>query len=244
LAFVDWARESICRGEDVPELSKAYQQLDQVVFQRRSEFSQAFAKALADWTSVGSKFVGICGVEDVLERIVAKVAGADNRVLLIVLDGMSWAVCHELLDDIRREHWFEATLSESSLPPLPVIATVPSITNFSRATLLSGKLTNGVQGVERRNFEDHPALKAVCDRKHPPVVFHKKEATEGMRVVVGDDLSEAIVSEKKRIVGVVINAIDDFLSKGEQMPMIWTISRLASGVKGRRGLPGRDPRLR
>ena len=110
LAFVDWARESICRGEEVPELSKAYQQLDQVVFTRRSEFSQTFAKALADWTSVGSKFAGVCGVEDVLEQIVAKVAEADNRVLLIVLDGMSWAVCHELLDDIRREHWFEATL--------------------------------------------------------------------------------------------------------------------------------------
>jgi hypothetical protein len=226
LAFVDWARESICRGDEVPDLSKAFQQLDQVVFNRRSEFSQAFAKALADWTSVGSKFAGLCGVEDMLEQIVAKVA-ADNRVLLIVLDGMSWAVCHELLDDIRREHWFEATLDESSLPPLPVIATVPSVTNFSRATLLSGKVTNGDQGVERRNFEDHPALKAVCDRKNPPVVFHKKEATEGMRGVVGDDLSEAILSEKKRIVGVVVNAIDDFLSKGEQMPMIWSISRIS-----------------
>ena len=226
LAFVDWARESICRGDEVPALSKAFQQLDQVVFHRRSEFSQTFAKSLVDWTSVGSKFTGLCGVEDVLEKIVATVA-ADNRVLLIVLDGMSWAVCHELLEDIRREHWFEATLDESSLPPPPVIAAVPSVTNFSRATLLSGKVTNGDQGVEKRNFEDHPALNAVCDRKNPPVVFHKKEATEGMRGVVGDELSEAILSEKKRIVSVVINAIDDFLSKGEQMPMIWSISRIS-----------------
>jgi len=227
LAFVDWARESICRGDEVADLSKAYQQLDQVVFTRRSEFSQVFAKALVDWTSVGSKFAGICGVEDVLAQVVAKVAGADNRVLLIVLDGMSWAVCHELLDDIRREHWFEATLDESSFPPLPVIATVPSVTNFSRATLLSGKLMNGDQGLEKRNFEDHPALKACCDKKNPPVLFHKKEATEGMRGVVGDDLSKAIVSDKNRVVGVVINAIDDFLSKGEQMPMLWTISRIS-----------------
>jgi PglZ domain len=227
LAFVDWARESIGRGDEVPDLSKAFQQLDQVVFQRRSEFSHVFAKALADWTSVGSKFAGICGVEDVLAQIVARVAEADNRVLLIVLDGMSWAICHELLDDIRREHWFEATLDESSLPPLPIIAIVPSVTNFSRATLLSGKLTNGDQGSEKRNFEDHPALKACCDRKNPPVLFHKKEATEGMRGVVGDDLSKAILSDKNRIVGVVINAVDDFLSKGEQMPMLWTISRIS-----------------
>lgn len=227
LSFVDWARESICRGEKVLDLSKAFHLLDRVVFTRRSEFSQQFAKALVDWTSVGSKFAGICGVEDVLEQVVAKVAGADNRVLLIVLDGMSWAVCHELLNDIRREHWFEATLDASSLPPLPVIATVPSVTNFSRTTLLSGKLTYGDQGDEKRNFEDHPALKACCDKKNPPVVFHKKEATEGMRGVVGDDLSKAILSEKNRVVGVVINAIDDFLSKGEQMPILWTISRIS-----------------
>jgi hypothetical protein len=226
LAFVDWARESICRGDEVSDLSKAFQQLDQVVFNRRSEFSRAFAKALVDWTSVGSKFSGLFGVEDVLEQVVGKVASG-NRVLLIVLDGMSWAVCHELLDDIRREHWFEATLNESSLPPLPVIATVPSVTNFSRATLLSGKLTSGDQGVEKRNFEDHPSLKACCDKKNPPVVFHKKEATEGMRGIVGDDLKKAILSEKNRVVGVVINAIDDFLAKGEQMPMIWSISRIS-----------------
>ena len=226
LAFVDWARESICRGDEVPDLSEAFQQLDQAVFRRRSEFSRGFALALADWTSVGSKFAGLRGVEDVLEHVVAKVA-ADNRVLLIVLDGMSWAVCHELLDDIRREHWFEATLDESSLPPLPVVATVPSVTNFSRATLLSGKLTNGDQNVERRNFEDHPALKACCDRKNPPVLFHKKDATEGMRGVVGDDLKKAILAEKNRVVGIVINAIDDFLSKGEQVPMLWTISRIS-----------------
>ena len=98
LAFVDWARESICRGEDVPELSAAYQQLDQAVLARRQEFNRAFAKSLADWTSVGSTVKDVCGVEDVLAQVVAKVAGAGNRVLLIVLDGMSWAVCHELLE--------------------------------------------------------------------------------------------------------------------------------------------------
>jgi hypothetical protein len=226
LAFVDWARESVCRGDEVADLSDAYRLLDRAVFDRRSEFNRGFAQALADWTSVGSKDVGVCGVEDVLEKVVARVA-ADNRVLLVVLDGMSWAVCHELLDDIRREHWFEATLDESSLPPPPVIAAVPSVTNFSRATLLSGKLTNGDQGAEKREFEDHPALKACCDRKNPPVLFHKREATEGMRGVVGDDLKKAILSEKNRVVGVVVNAIDDFLSKGEQMPMLWSISRIS-----------------
>src|SRR5262249_42074766 len=117
LSFVDWARESICRGEEVAGLSRAYQRLDQAVSARREEFNRTFAQALADWTAVGSKFTGICGVEDILAQVVAKVAEANNNVLLLVLDGMSWAVCHELLSDIRQDHWFEATLDSSSLTP-------------------------------------------------------------------------------------------------------------------------------
>ena len=146
---------------------------------RREEFNQLFAKALANWTSLGSKFLGINGVEDVLSKIVARIVESNNRVLLIILDGMSWAVCHELLTDVRQEHWFLGTLDESSAIPSPVIATVPSVTHYSRATLLSGKLTKGDAAVEKRNFVAHPALQQACDKKYPPVLFHKKEATEG-----------------------------------------------------------------
>lgn len=226
LAFVDWARESICRGEDVAGLSMAYQRLDRAVLERRQEFNHAFARSLADWTSVGSTAKNVCGVEDVLTQVVAKVAGADNRLLLIVLDGMSWAVCHELLEDIRRDHWFEATTDESSSPPVPVVATIPSVTSFSRTSLLSGSLEKGDAAVEKRNLEAHPALKQCCDKRSPPVLFHKKEVSEGVRGVVGDDLSRAVLSQNNRVVGVVINAIDDFLSKGDQMPMLWSISRI------------------
>jgi hypothetical protein len=226
LAFVDWARESVCRGEDVADLSLAYQRLDQVVLQRRSEFSEAFAKALADWTSVGSKSSGTLGVEDVLEQVVSKVVEADNRVLLVVLDGMSWAVCHELLDDILREHWFEATLDESSQPPPPVIAAVPSVTSYSRTSLLSGRLERGDASVEKRNFEAHPALRQRCDKRFPPLLFHKKEITEGGRGAVADDLTRAVLSQNHRVVGVVLNAIDDRLANAQQVRDNWTINRI------------------
>ncbi|MFO0877865.1 MAG: BREX-2 system phosphatase PglZ [Gemmataceae bacterium] len=227
LAFVDWARESVCRGEEVAGLSKAYRRLDQAVLIRRQEFNRAFAQALADWTSSGSTSGEVHGVEDVLSRVVARVAGADNRVLLVVLDGMSWAVCHELLEDVRRDHWFEATLDESSSPPAAVIAAVPSVTNLSRMSLLSGRLEWGDASAEKRNFEAHPVLRGCCDRRHPPILFHKREVSEGGRGAVGDDLGRAILSTNHRVVGVVVNAIDDFLSKGDQMPMVWAISRIS-----------------
>ena len=227
LSFVDWARESICRGEDVPALGQAYQKLDQAVLARREEFNQAFAKALANWTSVGSKSLGISGVEDVLSNIVAKIVESNNRVLFVVLDGMSWAVCHELLTDIRQEHWFEGTLEESSAIPSPVIATVPSVTQYSRTTLLSGVLTKGDAAVEKRNFEAHPALRQVCDKKYPPVLFHKKEVTEGSRGRLGVDLEKALLSPNNRVVGVVINAIDDRLSGAQQIRDNWSIDRIS-----------------
>lgn len=227
LALVDWARESICRGEDVTDLTKAYQQLDQAVLARREQFNQRFAKSLTDWTATGSTFKDVCGVEEVLSEFVAKIAAANNRVLLVVLDGMSWAVCHELLGDVRNEHWFEATLDESSTLPAPIVATVPSITTYSRTSLLSGELVKGDQSIEKRNFEANAALKQVCDKRYPPVLFHKKEVTEGARGIVGDDLSKAILSSNNIIVGVVFNAIDDRLSSAQQVREDWTINRIS-----------------
>jgi hypothetical protein len=227
LAFVDWARESVCRGEDVADLTRAYQQLDQAVLARREQFNQRFARLLCDWTATGSTFADVCGVENVLPHFVSKIAGANNRVLLIVLDGMSWAVCHELLAGIRREHWFEATLEESSALPAPVIATIPSITTYSRASLLSGGLVNGDLHDEKRNFEASTALKQVCDKRYPPVLFHKSEVSEGSRGIVGDDLGKAILSTNHKIVGVVFNAIDDRLSGAQQVREDWTIDRIS-----------------
>jgi hypothetical protein len=227
LAFVDWARESVCRGEDVADLTKAYRELDQAVLKRREDFNHTFAQELVNWTSVGSSTDGVLGVEDVLSNVVAKVAESNNRVLLIVLDGMSWAVCHELLDDIRNEHWFEVTLDESSALPRPVIATLPSVTAYSRTTLLSGALVNGDSSDEKRHFEANSALRQVCDKRFPPGLFHKKEATEGARGAVGEDLSSAILEMRYRIVGVVINAIDDRLSSAQQIRDDWTINRIS-----------------
>jgi hypothetical protein len=227
LAFADWARESVCRGADEPALTIAYRQLDQAVLARREQFNQTFAKSLADWTATGSTFKDVLGVEQVLSQFVAKIAEAGNRILLVVLDGMSWPVCHELMADVRYEHWFEATLDESSALPAPVIATVPSVTTYSRTSLLSGELVKGDSSIEKRNFEANAALKQVCDKRYPPVLFHKKEVTEGARGIVGDDLSKAILSTNNKIVGVVINAIDDRLSSAQQVREQWTINRIS-----------------
>lgn len=226
LAFADWARESICRGEDIPEVSDAYIALDATVSNRQRGFAEKFATGLADWSQVGSTSIGVIGVEHVLEHVVAKVVAQKNRVLMIVLDGMSWAVCHELLEDIRQDHWFESTFDEESAIPNPVIATVPSETRYSRTSLLSGELTDGDATTEKRNFKENRALVECSDRRKPPVLFHKKDITEGSRGAVSEEVSKALLDEKQNIVGVVINAIDDRLANAQQIRDNWCISRI------------------
>lgn len=226
LAFADWARESICRGDDLPELSDAYIALDAAVTKRQRGFAESFAKGLADWSAVGSTDIGVIGVEHVLEEVVAKVVAEKNKALMIVLDGMSWAVCHELLEDIRQDHWFESTFDEDSAIPHPVIATVPSETRYSRTSLMSGELTEGDSSTERRNFKQNPALVECSDRRKPPVLFHKKDITEGSRGAVSEEVSKAILDEKQKVVGVVINAIDDRLANAQQIRDNWTIGRI------------------
>jgi hypothetical protein len=227
MSFVDWAREPLCRGEDVAELSAAYQLLDQLVLERRESISRSFARELADWSAVGSRDAGVLGVEDVLGQVVSKVVEAGNKVLVVVLDGMSWAICHELLEDIRQDHWFEATIDESNAPPRPVIATIPSVTHFSRASLLSGMLVKGDQTVERRNFESNKDLVEVCDKRYPPILFHKQQLTEGNRGAISAELSARLTAANHKVIGVVINAIDDRLSNAQQVVESWSLSRIS-----------------
>lgn len=226
LAFVDWAREAICRGDNIAELSNAYVALNEAVSERQRDFAKSFAGGLADWSSIGSTDIGVFGVEHVLENFVAKVAAQKNNVLMIVLDGMSWAVCHELLEDIRQDHWFESTLDEGARIPAPVIATVPSETRFSRTTLMSSELTEGNSSTEKRNFKQNDALIRVSNKTKPPVVFHKKEITEGARGPVSEALSKAILDDKQNVVGVVINAVDDRLANAQQIVDRWAIDRI------------------
>jgi len=227
LAFVDWARESVCRGDEIPILNDAYRALDHAVAVRREQFNRAFGHQLVNWTSTGSTSDTLLGVEYVLAAVAAKICEAGNAVLLVVLDGMSWAVCHELLEDLRADHWFDATLDESSNPPPPVIATLPSVTGFSRASLLSGTITKGDATVERRNFEAHASLLRVCEKRFPPQLYHKREATEAARGVVGEELTRAILEPRAKVVAVVINAIDDRLSTAQQVRDHWTLDRIS-----------------
>jgi hypothetical protein len=224
LAFVDWARDALSGGDpQAPAaVSVAYRVLAEAAHAERRRFNKAFADALRQ----AARPAGVVLVEDALERVVIPLVRDGHRVLLAVLDGLSWAVAHELLPELRQERWEELTWQESGQPPPPLLATVPSVTELSRASLLGGRLARGDAAAEKQRFAGHEGLAAACERRHPPVLFHKAQLTEGARGALSSDVQQTVVSDKHRVVGVVVNAIDDELSGAEQVGHAWTLEAI------------------
>ncbi|QDU41270.1 PglZ domain protein [Maioricimonas rarisocia] len=217
--FLDWARQTLRNGDPVQELSQAYAQLCERVTRYREQDSEQFARLLVDWTASKTSDAFVMPVERILDQIVAPLA-ARTRVLVVVLDGMSVAVFRELMADLLGRDW--ALLVEEGVGLRPGLATVPSLTEVSRCSLLSGRRSQGNGTQEQSAFTQHPALLKHCRADSPPVLFHKKSLLESDDGGLSGEIREAIASQHRRIVGVVVNAVDDHLLKGDQIDTPWT----------------------
>lgn len=217
--YIDWARLTLRSGDPVRELSEAYAQLFEKVTTAREVDSLRFAELLRDWTAAKSTDETIVPVEQVLERMVAPIAAA-KPVLVVVIDGMSVAVFRELMADVLGHDW--VLLAEEGVGLRPVLATVPSVTEVSRTSLLTGKLAQGHAPNEKVGFAEHPALLKTCRSGSPPVLFHKASLQETDDSSLAADIRKEIGSTHRKIVGVVVNAVDDHLLKGEQIDTRWS----------------------
>jgi hypothetical protein len=138
---------------------------------------------------------------------------------MIVLDGMSHRVAAELLEDAIRSGWTE--LRRTDRPDRALVASaLPSVTALSRASLLSGQLQRGTARDEAKAFGEHPALVKASARGGAPVLFHKR-AIRAPHGGLEDDLGAEVFGDR-RVVGVVVNAIDDHLARSEQLRMQWS----------------------
>lgn len=217
--YVDWARFSLRSGDTNRELSETYARLCSKVTAVREQQSLRFAELLRDWTAVNTSDKFLVPVEQVLDRVVAPVA-AQIPVLVVVLDGMSVAVFRELMADALGHDW--QLLAEEGIGLRPALATSPSITQVSRTSLLCGRLTQGGQAEERSGFESHPALLKACRSGSPPVLFHKGDIQNADDASLAANIRKEIASQHRKVVAVVVNAIDDHLAKGEQLDTRWT----------------------
>lgn len=219
-SYVDWARLTLRAGDELRDVSAAYSDLLAWASSLRDRHAETFARLVRDWTASGSSLENPVPVEAVLTQVVCPIARS-HPVLLIVLDGLSFAVWRELQSDLNSHNWRVIRSEDTPFPDLS-LATIPSVTQASRTTLLTGVLQAGGAAEEKQGFEAHAGLRAVCAGGGAPLLFHKAALTEAGDVSLATDVRNAIASTEHQVVGVVVNAIDDHLFKGEQIDVRWT----------------------
>lgn len=224
-AWLEQARRDAAAGEQAGPIAEALAPILEAADGLQASTTKAFATALVDWSrSVPTGDERILPVEQILTDVVAPVAKT-APVLVVVCDGMGLAVSHQLLSDLRVEGW--ATARPAALGPWPVgVAALPTVTSCSRTTLLTGVLQDGTQPKEREGFASHPALRATSSTSRPPVLFHKAGLVAANGLSLPDEIRAAVADPDQRIVGVVVNSVDDHLARGDQINVGWDLASL------------------
>ncbi|MFI8894732.1 BREX-2 system phosphatase PglZ [Streptomyces paradoxus] len=214
---VDLATGILAEGDASRDgvIGEAYHRLISRVRDRRRQLDEQFAQLLATWTEAASQQApnGSLLIEDVLAEIAAPLARDGGRPLVLVLDGMSADVAVNLAAGLDPRAWTEiCPVMDAGRRPgrLAAVAMLPTVTRVSRASLLCGTAADGGQDVERAGFTAF-----WKKRRRSAVLFHKG----GYEGTAGHRLAPALLEElahDERIVGVVVNTIDDALADGRE----------------------------
>lgn len=213
--WVDRAALDVFAGDPAadPALARAYRELHQAVAARRARHDEQFARLLAEATGSGAEPGRLLLAEDVLERVVKPILDHGRSVLLLVLDGMGMAAATELAESITESRqWLE--LSPDGGPRTGVLAALPTITEVSRCSLLSGRIAAGGQAEERAGFA----------RLFPDgVLLHKADLRAGAGEALDPEVRAALDDPARRLVAAVINTIDDALDRSEPGTAVWSM---------------------
>ena len=237
--FVDWARQVLRGGEPNKDLAAAFVRLVDRVTELREAENLSFGQAVADQHAAGDVSSGLIPVEQILDQVVAK-AAAKAPVLLLLVDGMNWAVFRELVSDIKSHDWIE--LGFAPMPKRMIgLTALPSVTEVCRTSLLCGSLKRGQAFDEVQGFTAYPALTAVSQPGYLPKLFHKAALEGDEDSSLAGDIRQALADKRQRVVGIVINAVDDHLDKGDQIDAVWTMQhiRVLEPILAEAGAAGR-----
>ncbi|GAB2500777.1 BREX-2 system phosphatase PglZ [Nocardiopsis aegyptia] len=201
---------------DVPAFAQALDTLYRRVRRWRAAVDAGFATALNRWNSGHGPGDTLLRVEN-LQHQIARPLAKGSAPLIVVLDGMSVEVAVQLAESVNAGgRLTEVVRAGSRGRPGAregALATVPSTTNCSRASLLTGRLTVGKQDRERAGFAELWAAPAFG--AHQAVLYHQRD----LEVGAGFHLSSAVqqdIDVTDKVVAVVLNTIDDALSRGRE----------------------------
>jgi hypothetical protein len=221
--WVDRARADVWAGDsqDDPVVAAAYRALYQAVSIRRAEHDSRFAELLAAHTRAGARPGSLLHVEGVLDEVVLPLA-RHAPVLLLVVDGMSVAVATEVADGAAADGWVEC-LPLAQQGRRGALAVLPTVTEVSRVSLLSGSLVRGGQAQELEGLTRRAARNGLR-----AALFHKADLE---RSAAGEALPErvrmAVQDHNLRLVAVVLNTVDDALDRADPGRTLWNLETIS-----------------
>lgn len=214
-AFEDWARRHLLGGDEHPEVGALFGAIHRAVRARREARNRTFAEGVREYLA-GAGGPDVVPIEHCLARTVVPL-GQSRPLLVLVLDGMDAGVFEEIGESLHERGWRR----QRGPAPEAVLAVLPTVTESSRMALLSGSVKRGSAAAEKAAFARHPDLLGISRPARPPLLFHKAELTDGAAQGLAASVREALRDERRRVVGAVLNAVDDHLAKSEQMQLAW-----------------------
>lgn len=206
--FADLARRA-ARGDVGDALGAAIARVVARADARRDADDEEFAQKLVRWNELGRPVDRVTPVEAALDRFAAHFLKEDpqRRLLVLVVDGMSWDRAVELLEALEPAQfaplrWRVPGSERGGVPP--VLAALPTLTDVSRAALFAGQLLRPGDALDTSRdalrLQNHKALRAL-DVKAPLLVKRDLHTPAG-------DLSPdaiALVGRPDRLVALVID---------------------------------------
>jgi hypothetical protein len=211
-----WAERAlgdIWDGDTDRGLAQAYRALAERVHAVRQQQDAAAAEHLTG-ALVADKTV--LPIESLLSELVLPLI-AHDRILLIVLDGMSVPTAVELATELPRRGWAEIVRDDTRRRGT-ALAALPTVTEYSRTSLFAGELLVGNQQIEKPRFAD--AVQGI--------IFHKDDLRSEAGHALPPLVTDAITDASRKVVGVVLNTIDDALASADVDALRWSLHSVAN----------------
>jgi hypothetical protein len=208
---------------------------------RRVELDRRFARAVGCWVEAGRPASQVVPMDRALRRIAIEFLeqAPERRLLVLLVDGMAWAQAVELLESLssRAAPWGpiawhrakEGRIGEGFYPA--VLSNLPTNTDVSRSAFFAGKAMapgkTHSTAADPDRWSDNADVRKLFPGTDRPRLLLRSESHTGDGSATEEALS-LVAHRERRVVAIVINAIDASLKGDTQHRHSWTYESIAS----------------
>jgi hypothetical protein len=237
--YLDWAR-SIARGSAAGTFGTGLLAVVDAVDAVRAELDARFAKGMEAWIRAGRPSADALPIDHALKRLAVPFLeeDEDRKMLVLLMDGMAWAQAVELLQALGERNrawgplaWHASKVARVGTAPFPpVFANLPTVTEVSRSAFFAGApMVPGAKlstAKDPQRFEAHPELSRLEGSKRKPRLLLRAESSTAGGALTTEAMT-LIRDAGRRVVGVVVNAIDASLKRDPQQFARWDVEAIA-----------------